>query len=160
MDRYAKLQFIGPTALFSTVLAGEAAALALSMFPSRPDLWYINLAWFGVLQRSHYVISSWIDIPYFQLLFVALPIFVLACCGFFLRRRLLLAIASNLSLVVAGFLFFSWWTYEPLAQQASLTFVAIPEQPDFYLCIALFAFSLISFVVSHLNFLCDLRTTR
>ena len=157
MDRFAKLQFVGPTALFITILAGEAAAFALSMFPSTPGLWYVNLAWFGVLQRSHYVVSTYIDIAYFQLLFVALPIFLLACYGFFLRRRLPLAIASNLSLVVVTFLFFSWWTYEPSVQQASLSVVSIPQQPDFYLCVALFGFALLSFVVSHVVFLHDFR---
>ena len=160
MDRFAKLQFVGPSALFVMILAGEAAAFALSMFPSVPGLWYVNLAWFGVLQRSHYVVSTHIDIAYFQFLFVALPIFLLACYGFFLRRRLPLAVASNLSLVVVAFLFFSWWTYEPSVQQASLSVVSIPQQPDFYLCIALFAFSLLSFVVSHAVFLHDFRRPR
>jgi hypothetical protein len=160
MDRFAKLQFIGPAALFATVLAGESAAWALDMFPATTALWYVNLVWFGILQRSHYVLNDIIDIAYCQLLFVALPIFLLACCGLFLRRRLWLAIASNLSLVFAAFLFFCWWAYEPSAQQASLTVVAVPPQPDFYLCVALLGLSLLSVVVSHFAYLQELRCAR
>jgi len=52
MERSAKLQIIGPTALFLAVLAGECAAYALQMSPSSPTLWYLNLVWFGIFQRS------------------------------------------------------------------------------------------------------------
>jgi hypothetical protein len=160
MDRFAKLQVIGPSALFLAVLAGEGAASALQMSPSSPTLWYLNLVWFGIFQRSHYVLAGAVDIAYFQLLFIALPIFFLAAYGFLFRRRLCLAIASNLSLVFVCFVFFSWWAYEPSVQEASLTLVNIPAQPDFILCGALLGFSLLSFVGSHLAYLHELRSAR
>ena len=160
MEGSAKLQIIGPTALFLAVLAGECAAYALQMSPSSPTLWYLNLVWFGIFQRSHYVLTGAVDIAYFQLLFVALPIFLLAAYGLLLRRRLCLAIASNLSLAFACFLSFSWWAYEPSVQEASLTVVSIPAQPDFILCVALLGFSLLSFAVSHMAYLRELRSVR
>jgi len=159
MDRFARLQFIGPTALFVAVLAGESAACALQMDPSSTTLWYLNLTWFGIFQRSHYVLGGTIGIAYFQLLFVALPIFLIASYGLLLRRRLALAIASNLSLVFVSFLFFSWWAYEPSVQEASLSVTGVPDSPDFYLCLALLGISTLSFVVSHLAYLHDLKTT-
>jgi NADH:ubiquinone oxidoreductase subunit K len=159
MDRFAKLQFVGPAALFATVAMAESAAWALDRYPASTALWHVNLVWFGIFQRSHYVFNAATDIAYGQLLFVALPIFVLACYGLFFRRRLMLAIASNLSLVFAGFLLFSWWANEASAQQASLTIVT-PSQPDFYVCMALLAFSLLSFAGSHLAYLQRLRTSR
>jgi hypothetical protein len=160
MDRFARLQIIGPTVLFIAVLAGEGAAYALQMSPSSTTLWYINLVWFGIFQRSHYVLTGTIDVAYFQLFFIALPIFLLAAYGFLFRRRLCLAIASNLSLVFVSFLFFSWWAYDPAVQEASLAVVSVPTEPDFLLCVALFGFSLLSFLVSHIAYLHDLRASR
>jgi hypothetical protein len=158
MDRFAKLQILGPTALFLAVLASEGAAYALQMSPSSPTLWYLNLVWLGIFQRSHYALTGAVDIAYFQLLFVVLPIFLLAAYGFLFRRRLCLAIASNLSLVFVCFVFFAWRAYEPSVQEASLTIVSTPAGPDVVLCVALLGFSLLSFVVSHLGYLHALRT--
>ena len=160
MDRGARLQFVGPAVLFVAILAGEGAAFALQIAPSSTTLWYVNLVWFGIFQRSSYVLNGAVDIAYFQLLFVALPIFLVACYGLLFRRRLCLAIASNLSFVFVSFLFFSWWAYEPTVQEASLTIVSLPSGPDFILCLALLGFSLLSFLASHLAYLRALRTPR
>jgi hypothetical protein len=153
MDRFAKLQFIGPAVLFCAVLAGEGAAYALERLPTSETLWAINLVWLEIFQRSHYVLTEISDIPYFQLLFIALPIFALALCGLLLRHRLALAAASNLSLVYAGFLFFAWIAYEPAIQAASLGAISLPLGPDLLLCIALLGFSLLSVVASHIAYL-------
>jgi hypothetical protein len=160
MDRFAKLQFVGPATLFAAVLLGEGAAYALELYPASPQLWFINLACFGVLQRSFYAFSGVIDIAYFQLLYIALPVFLLACCGLFLRRRLILAVASNLSLAFACFLIGSWWAFEPTTQEVSLTVIGLPTQPDFYLAIVLLASSLLSGVMSHIAYLRVLRINR
>ena len=166
MERSAKLQFIGPAALFLTVLAGEGAAYALQLSPSAPHLWFINLAVFGMLQRSYYVLGAVLDVAYFQLLYVAMPLFGLACYGLIFRRPLALAIASNLTLVCACFLLFCWCAYEPALQalsarqEAALTIIALPMQPDFYVCIALLGFSLVSVVISHIVYLRDVSAAR
>jgi hypothetical protein len=160
MRRIAMLQVVGPTALFLSVLAAEAAAFALQLAPSSTELWYINLAWFGIFQRSYYVLGSVLDLAYFQFSFVALPIFLLAVGGLVLQRQLLLAIATNLSLVFVAFLFFCWWAYEPSLQQASLTAVSVPAQPDFYLCVGLLGVSLLSFVSTQNTYLRALRSAR
>jgi hypothetical protein len=166
MERSAKLQFIGPAALFLTVLAGEGAAYALQLFPSVPQLWFINLVGFGMLQRSYYVLGGVFDVAYFQLLCVALPLFGLACYGLFFHRPLALAIASNLTLVYTCFLLFSWCAFEPAIQalsarqEAALTVIGLPTQPDFYVCIALLVFSLVSVLISHGVYLRDLSAAR
>jgi hypothetical protein len=153
MKRIAKLQFIGPAVLFSAVLAAEGSAYALAYAPTSETLWAVNLTWFEIFQRSHYVLTEISDIPYFQLLYIALPIFALASYGLLFSRRLALAAASNLSLVYTCFLIFAWLAYEPAVQSASLGAVSLPFGPDLLLCIALLGFSLLSVVASHIAYL-------
>jgi hypothetical protein len=153
MDRITKLQFVGPAALFCAVVAAEGAACALAHAPTSEALWAVNLTWFEIFQRSHYVLTEISDIPYFQLFFIALPIFALALFGLLFRRRLALAAASNLSLVYTGFLIFAWIAYEPAIQAASLGAVSLPLGPDLLLCVALLGFSLLSVVASHIAYL-------
>jgi hypothetical protein len=149
MSRLAKLQLVGPAVLFVAVLAAEAAACALAHAPSSEALWYINLRWFGIFQKGHYVLSAFIDVEYFQLFCIALPLFLAACCGLALKRPLMLAIASNLSLVYAIFLPYCWYAWETSPRQASLGFMSVPFGADYILCLVLVVSSMLSFGVSH-----------
>jgi hypothetical protein len=161
MNRLAKLQLIGPIFLFVAVLAAEAAAYALSAFPSSGPLWYVNLKLFGVFQRSYYVVDSYTDIPSFNLFFIALPILLLGCLGIIWRKRLLLAISSNLSFVYAGVLIHQWMLMQPRALEASLTAIALPvADADLYLVATLLGVSLLSFCVSHFIYVRDVRIAR
>jgi len=161
MNRLSKLQLIGPAFLFAAVLAAEAAAYALSMFPSSAPLWYANLKLFGVFQRSYYVVDSYTGIPSFNLLFIALPILLLGCLGIVWRNRLLLAVSSNLSFVYAGLLIHQWLLMQPRALEASLTAIALPvADADLYLVAALLGASLLSFCVSHFIYVRDVRIAR
>jgi hypothetical protein len=149
MSQLAKYQLIGPVILFAAVLAAEIATYALTQAPSSAVLWYINLKVFGLFQRSYYLLDSYTGIPHFELFFIALPTFVLGCIGLITRHRLLVAISSNLSFVYAGFLSYSWTLVQPTALQTSLTAIAIPMTPDFYLAAVLVGSSLLSFCISH-----------
>ena len=106
MGRLFKLQFLGPMALFVATLSAELAVRALAYAPSSEFLWFVNLRMFGIFQRSYYMLSELVSIQSFQLLGIALPIFLLACYGLAASRRLPLALASNLSLGYAALLLF------------------------------------------------------
>jgi hypothetical protein len=157
MSRLAKLQLVGPATLFAAVLAAEAATFALAQTPSSEALWYVNLRLFGIFQKSHYVLSAFIDVEYFQLFCIALPLFVAAWCGFALKRPLMLAIASNLSMVYAIFLPCCGYAWELSSQQASLGFMGMPFGADYVLCLVLVASSVLSFGVSHAVYVRALR---
>jgi hypothetical protein len=159
MNRIAKLQLIGPVALFLTVLAAEAAVFALSHNPTSELLWYINLKIFGIFQRSHYVISDLIAIPGAQLLFVALPILALAVYGLARSRAFALAIGSNLSFIYAGFLLVSWdpVNHNIFSREASLATSTIPSGTNLYTLMILIGTSLLSFVISHLLYVYAIR---
>jgi len=161
MHRLSKLQLIGPVFLFAAVVAAEAGAYALSMFPSSETLWYVNLKLFGMFQRSYYQIDSYTGIASFDLFFIALPILLVGCLGVALRQRLMLAISSNLSFVYAGLLIYLWASMQPHALQASLDAIAVPTSgADLYLVASLLGASLLSFCASHFIYVRDVRAAR
>jgi len=171
MTKLAKLQLIGPLVLFLVIAAKELATCALAWYPSSATAWYLNLKLFGVFQRSHYMLSDHFSIPYFQLLFVAIPILLLACIGVGLRRRFPIALASNLSFTYAFFLAYAWRAVEtPSLQAASLTELgyssmlnlsafSLSSGPHMYVLTALFIPSLLSFAASHVVYLHAVRKT-
>jgi hypothetical protein len=158
MNRVAKLQCLGPFALFAAALAAEAAAYALAQHPTSAFLWYVNLRLFGIFQRSYYVLSSFTDIPAPELIFIATPVMLAACYGLLRNRRLPLAIASNISVVYAVFLMYSWNSGRTPSLQASLTTIAVPPGPGFALLAVLIISSLASMLVSHLLYFRAVRT--
>jgi hypothetical protein len=153
MSRFAKLQLIGPVMLFLMVLAAEAAAWALAKMPSSELLWYLNLRWFAAFQRSHYILNDFTSLSYFQLFGIALPLILIAVAGWLLRRQFLLAAASNLSVVYAGFLVFAWSGVAGTPKAASLVLINVQSRPDHYLFFALIVGSLLSFCISHVLYL-------
>lgn len=153
MSRLFKLQFLGPLALFVATLSAELAVRALAYAPSSELLWFVNLKMFGIFQRSYYMLSDLVGIQNFQLVGIALPIFLLACYGLAARRRLPLAVASNLSFAYAALLLFSWQTPGPPATQASLSSIAVPSGAGFYVFAGILGTSLVSFAISHLLYL-------
>ena len=97
------------------------------------------------------------SLPASQLVFIALPVFALACYGALRRRTLALAVASNLSFIYAGFLLFSWTVSEQGTLQASLSLVLVPSGPGLYPLLVLLGCSMLSFVVSHLMYMRAIR---
>jgi hypothetical protein len=157
MRGLAKLQLIGPLALFAAVAAAEGAVYALAHSPSSATLWYINIHLFGGFQRSHYLLSNYVGIGYFQFLFIGLPLLCLALAGVFARRQILLATASNLGFVYASFLVYSWHNVVSAPRAASLGAVGVSSGPDFYMFAILLGASLMSFVISHVVYLGAVR---
>jgi hypothetical protein len=153
MSRFAKLQFVGPAAVFLAVSTAEGAAFGLAHIPTSEILWRANLEFFAVFQASNYLLSPVVDLPYSQFLLVALPLITIAVYGLLAARELALAIASNLSFVYAAFLIFSGVSCQPHPMTASLANVAVPIGPSVYLPLVLVGVSLMSFLVSHYDYL-------
>ena len=153
MGRLFKLQFLGPMALFVATLSAELAVRALAYAPSSEFLWFVNLKMFGIFQRSYSMLNDLVGIQNFQLVGIALPIFLLACYGLAARRRLPLALASNLSFGYAALLLLSWQTPGAPTTQASLGSIAIPSGAGFYVLTGILGTSLVSFAISHLLYL-------
>ena len=123
MRRLANLQLAGPVALLLAVAAADSASWALSQSPSSALLWYLNLEVFSLFRRSRWILSDVGSLPFAQLLLIAGPLAFVALLGMILRRNLLVAVASNLSLVYAAFLLCSWyaWTSYGTVSSASLS---------------------------------------
>jgi len=154
MTGLVRLQLVGPVSLCLVVLAAEGSACALASAPASPTLWYLNLTWFGVFQSSHYLLNEYVDVPYFQLLGVALPLLAAALAGAVLRVRLLLGIASNLSLLYAAFVLAAWH----LVNAPRHAFAAGPHGgtavgTDGWLLVLLAGLCLMSSVASHAAYL-------
>jgi hypothetical protein len=164
MTRAAKLQLVGPVVLFLAALAAEVAVYALAYSPTSGVLWFINLKMFGLFQQSYYVLTSVADIEGFQLFGIALPLCIAAALGVAFKRALLLAIATNVSLVYTCFLIYCSNLFGTASQQASLgpsaisaVAIAIPNGPYLYLILVLLGSSLLSFAVSHIEYFCAFR---
>jgi hypothetical protein len=153
MTRLTKLQFLGPLVLFLAVATAEGAAFALAHFPTSEALWYLNLKIFVIFQRSYYLLSPLLGLPYSQLLFIALPLVATASYGLIARRAFPLALAGHLSFIYTAFLIYSQVkaVSHPLA--ASLIGIAVPIGPDIYLPIVLVGVCIISLAVSHFHYL-------
>src|SRR5262249_43137948 len=104
MLRHAKLQMIGPATVFAVLLVAESAAYALALHPSSPLLWSLNLQLFGIFQKGHYLLSSQIDIAYFQIVGIGMPLLLFAGYGLVFKRPFALATASSLSFIYVAFL--------------------------------------------------------
>jgi hypothetical protein len=169
MAKLAKLQLIGPLVVACTIIAAELATNLLAWMPSSTFAWYLNLEVFGVFQRSHYLLSGHTGVPYFQLLFISVPIMILACGGFALHQRFPIAAASNLSFVYVFFLVYTWQRVgTPPLQAASLTGavsdsafnvsgITLTFGPQVYVLIALLISSLFSFAATQVTYLVSIR---
>jgi len=144
-----RLQLIGPVVLFATVAAADVTAYALADAPASAMLWFLNQEVFGIFRKSRMVLEFG-SMPFAQL-FIATLLVALALAGLLLRRNLLLAASSNLSLVCAGILLYSshYWNSLGKVQAASLVAVQVPSGSDFYFFVLLLAGSLMSVAASH-----------
>ncbi len=84
-----------------------------------------------------------------QLYLIALPLFLIACGGVYFKRRLALAIASNLSFLHAAFLAGAGYAHEPV-RIASLAGTGDLIAPHLCLCASLFGCALLSLSTSHI----------
>lgn len=156
MARLAKLQLIGPLAVFSAVVCAELAAGALARWPTSETLWRINLAWFQAFQKSSYAIETFETATCSQLWIVAAPLFVLAICGIAYKRPLLLATASNLSFVYACVVLYADCLYSRSWPKGSLPAMIMTSASDILLLVVLVA-SFLSFLISHVYYIRAIR---
>jgi hypothetical protein len=157
MKRLAKLQIIGPATIFMAVCCGELSAAGLARWPSSEFLWRVNLEWFHAFQKSSYALSAFGTIHYAQLFLIALPLIAMALGGIVLRRPLVLAVASNLSLVYASFVLYTGCLYDQAGREVSISIVTTYPRPDAVLCFILVAASFLGFVDSHLYYIRAVR---
>jgi hypothetical protein len=153
MSRLAKLQFFGPVAVFLTVGAAEAAAFALARIPTSETLWYINLKIFDIFQKSHYLLNTPLNLPYSQFFLIALPLFAIATYGLLANRAFPLALASHLSFIYTAFLLYSLVSSQTSPLTASLSSIIVATSTNIYLPLILAGASIISFLVSHYQYL-------
>jgi hypothetical protein len=153
MSRHAGLEIIGPTIVFAALLAAESAAYALDLYPSSQMLWSMNLELFGIFQKSHYTLSAYVDIAYFQIACIGLPLVLMACYGLVFKRRLALATASSLSFIYVAFLICASYVSEEAWRQAPSVVAQVLILPGVGVTGVLLSASLLSLVVSHMSYL-------
>jgi len=102
-----RLQLGGLLVFLGAGSAAETLACVLGESSSWAVLWYVNLEVFSIFRKSRVALFGYISLPFAQLLIIS-PLAFLALAGIALRRNLLIAVSSNLTLVCAGFLLFSW----------------------------------------------------
>ena len=146
MPLIAALQVVGPAVLFAALLAAESAAYALSVLPTSPVLWSVNLRLFDIFQKSHYLLSTYCNIPFLQLVCIGAPLVLTACYGLIRKRQFALALASSLSFVYVLFLQYAWYAQ---------SWQRVPRlaEPDVWLAGVLVGASLLSVVASHVSYL-------
>lgn len=152
MSKFTRLQVLGPLAVFVTVFIAEAAAFALSQFPTSEFLWRVNLEFFGVFQKSQYLLGPVSAVPFSQLVVIALPLLAVAIFGMLSGRDLALAAASNLSLVYTTFLILAGMTSRSHSLTASVAGIAVPVSPGSYIPLVLVGVSLLSAAVAHAGY--------
>jgi hypothetical protein len=161
MIRLAKLQFLGPVAVLLSVGAAEAAAFALTRIPTSQSLWYVNLKIFQIFQESAFTLQPPLNLPYAQFFLIALPLFAIAAYGLLTQRSFPLALASHLSFIYAGYLVYCLMATtqtHPLA--ASITGFVVTHSPNMYMPISLAAACIVSFLISHYQYLLGLFDSR
>jgi hypothetical protein len=152
MSRLAQFQLVGPIFLLVAVAGAEGAALALGHAPGSEALWYIHLDVFGPFRWGDDLLGSRLDTAHGQLYLIALPLFLIACGGYYSRRPLALAIASNLSFVHAVVLACAGYAADP-PWTATLPNSVDWGSPRVYLLAVLLGCALLSFSASHIVYL-------
>jgi hypothetical protein len=158
MTRIAALQIVGPAALGGGVLGAEGALHALAWAPASPLLWYLNLEVFSPFRRVQGFLGANIGNVDFVLSIFGLMLCVLAIGGYIFQRRLVLAIASNLSFMFATMLAVSLlFSNAPLGYWLSL---AKFSPTEIFICFILLGLSFLSLTASHFTYLCAIRAER
>src|SRR5262249_9459907 len=153
MLRHANLQIIGPATVFAMLFAAESAAYALASHPSSQLLWSLNLQLFGIFQKGHYVLSSQIDVAYFQLVGIGMPLLLFACYALVFKRPLACAAASSLSFIYVVFLLCAAYVFEEAWRQPPFAIARRVSGPGAVITAILLGASLLSLIVSHMSYL-------
>lgn len=156
MSRLAKLQLLGPMLLLAAIVGAEAVLVALAHAPWSETLWYVHLKVFGPFREGDDILGVYVDMAHAQLYLIGLPLFLIACSGYYFKRLLPLAIASNLSFVYASFLLYAWYALGPVRIASLVGFVDVMA-PDVFLRATLFGCALLSSAASHIIYIRAIR---
>ncbi len=155
MLRLAKLQLIGPAVLLLGIAGAELVALALPYAPGSAALWYVHLNLLGPFRQGRDIMAAAFGVTHGQLDLIGVPLLLVTLAGFCSKRPLVLAIASNLSLVYASFLTYAWHAHG--VETASLAAVRVGSVSDGYLGATLLGCALLSFAASHIIYIRAIR---
>jgi hypothetical protein len=153
VPRHAALQIIGPATVLAALLVAESAAYALVQYPSSRMLWSVNLQLFGIFQKGHYILSTYVDIAYFQIAGIGLPLFLIGCYGLVFQRPFALAVASSLNFVYVAFLVSASYVCDEAWRQAPSVVARMLGGPGVWFTAVLLSASLLSLIVSHMSYL-------
>jgi hypothetical protein len=152
-----KLQLAGPISVVVAIACAELGAQALANWPTSSFLWYLNLEIFRSFRYSFEGIgfTNWLGIDGLaQSLWVAIPLLGLICAGLIARKRLPLAIASNLSLIYsAALLYGTIVEYESGSLRLSPGALSAPSS---ILTATILLVSILSTAISHRNYWRDI----
>ena len=143
-----KLQLAGPVGVIITVACADVGARALAYWPSSPVLWYLNLEVFRPVQYTFVAEKGMIFGDPGQIACVVLPLLALICIGLIANVRLLLAIASNMSLVYSVLLLFGLYLANNPVTEKGVKLSALVV-PSLFLAAAVLLASFLSSAVSH-----------
>jgi hypothetical protein len=155
MNRLLKLQFVGPAVVLLAIAGAESAVIALANAPSSATSWYIASHVFEPFRRGENVLGAHLGIAHFQLCFIGLPLFLVACSGLLFRCSLALGIASNLSFLYVCFLLYTSFAGLPMRMDALAPVDALIESRG-AVQLGLFGCVLLSFAASHLAYIRDI----
>lgn len=145
MLRDKTLQLAGPLSVIAMIWCAELSAHALAIWPTSGILWYLNLE---VFQSFRYSIDSFgagrlgNELGLYQSLWLPVGLTCLVTSGLVARTKLLLAIASNLSLIYSGVLLYGGLAANHM-QPSDIS------KPTCFLAAAVLVISLLSSTISH-----------
>jgi hypothetical protein len=157
MLQNGKLQLAGPISVVVAIACAELGAQALASWPTSSFLWYLNLEVFRSFRYSFEGIgfTNWLGIDGLaQSIWVVIPLLGLICTGLVARKRLPLAIASNLSLIYsAALLYGSMVEYKSGSLRLNSNALGSPSS---ILIGTILLISILSTAISHRNYLRDI----
>src|ERR1700674_4433596 len=153
------LQLFGPLCMIVALLSAEAAAYALSRWPTSEFLWYVNLELFRNFQYCCNLLPEGVvSSSYAQLVCGVAPLVALVLLWRVTKARLALALASSTSFLYA--LLLLWSSFIVQVPHTSLSIVSFSRvgtlhwvaAQSWYLTAVLLLLSLLSCRTSHLNY--------
>jgi hypothetical protein len=158
--RNAFLQLFGPLCVIVALLSAEAAAYALSRWPTSEFLWYVNLEFFRNFQYCCDLLpEGLVSASYTQLVCGVAPLVALILLWLVTKARLALALASSVSFLYAISLL--WSSFIVQVPHTSLTATVFSRvgtlhwvaAQSWYLTVGLLAVSFFSCCTSHMSYL-------
>jgi hypothetical protein len=150
---------LGPLCVIAALLGAEAAAYALSRWPTSEFLWYVNLELFRNFQYCcDWLPQGMVSASYIQLACGVAPLAALILLWLVTKARLALAIASSASVLYAISLLWSSFIVQiPHTSLAATVFSRAGtlhwvEAQSSYLTLSILAVSLVSCCSSHVNY--------